>query len=113
MKANKKQQLHKTKLHKGDLVRVIAGKHKGLESPILRLDHAKSKVFLEGVTVIKHVKPDQNQEQGGIQDVPYGIHWSNVMILDPKNKKKVSRIAYKTIDNKKVRIAVNSKAKLG
>ena len=104
---------NKTKLRKGDLVRVISGKYKGTQAPILKILTKKNRVELEGITMIKHIKPSQQEQEGGIKKVPASIHISNVNIMDPKNKKEVSKIGFTIVNNKKVRVARNSKAKLG
>jgi large subunit ribosomal protein L24 len=44
---------------------------------------------------------------GGIAEIATPIHVSNVAIVDPKSKK-ASRIGYKTVKDKKVRVAVKS-----
>ncbi|ALA97174.1 MULTISPECIES: 50S ribosomal protein L24 [Spiroplasma] len=105
--------MNKVKFKKGDLVKVIAGKHKGTEGPIIRVLREKSRVVIEGITNIKHVKPSQDNTEGGIQQVPASVHISNVALIDPKNKKEITKISYQIADNgKKVRIARKSKAHL-
>ena len=100
------------KLHvkKNDTVVVISGKSKGTEGKIIKTLKKENKVIVEGANMItKHVKPNAANENGGIIKVEAPIHASNVMIIDPKTKKK-TRIAYK-IDEKgnKQRISVKSK----
>ncbi|GAA6238977.1 MAG: 50S ribosomal protein L24 [Spiroplasma phoeniceum] len=105
--------MNKVKFKKGDLVKVIAGKHKGTEGPIIRVLREKSLVVIEGITNIKHVKPSQDNTEGGIQQVPASVHISNVALIDPKNKKEITKISYQIANNgKKVRIARKSKAHL-
>ncbi|MFX4056758.1 MAG: 50S ribosomal protein L24 [Spiroplasma sp. hy2] len=105
--------MNKVKFKKGDLVKVIAGKHKGTEGPIIRVLREKSRVVIEGITNIKHVKPSQDNTEGRIQQVPASVHISNVALIDPKNKKEVTKISYQIADNgKKDRIARKSKAHL-
>jgi large subunit ribosomal protein L24 len=46
------------KLKKKDIVRVIAGDHKGAEGKVLRVDREKNKAIVEGVNMVsKHTKP--------------------------------------------------------
>ncbi|PQP79450.1 50S ribosomal protein L24 [Spiroplasma sp. ChiS] len=105
--------MDKVKFKKGDLVKVIAGKYKGTEGPIIRVLREKSRVVIEGITNIKHVKPSQDNTEAGIQQVPASVHISNVALIDPKNKKEITKISYQIADNgKKVRIARKSKAHL-
>ena len=97
----------------GDKVVVIAGKSKGTEGKIIKTLKKENKVVVEGANIItKHVKPSAQNENGGIIKVEAPIHVSNVMILDPKTKKR-TRIAHE-IDEKgnKVRISVKSKERL-
>jgi large subunit ribosomal protein L24 len=94
----------------GDKVVVISGKSKGTEGKIIKTLRKENKVIVEGANMItKHVKPNAQNENGGIIKVEAPIHASNVMIIDPKTKKR-TRIAYK-IDEKgnKTRISVKSK----
>ena len=102
----------KIKIKKGDKVRVIAGKYKGKESPVLKVLPKKGEVILEGVSHTKHIKPSQNDQEGGIQQVEKGIRISNVCLIDPKKKKELSKIGFSVINGKKVRIARKSNSKL-
>ena len=73
----------------GDKVVVIAGKDKGKEGKIIKTLKNDNKVVVEGINMVtKHVKPSAQNENGGIIKVEAPIHASNVMILDPKTKKR-------------------------
>ena len=94
----------------GDKVVVISGKDKGSEGKIIKTLKKENKVIVEGINMVtKHVKPNGQNENGGIVKQEAPIHASNVMIIDPKTKKR-TRIAHK-VDEKgnKVRISVKSK----
>lgn len=96
----------------GDQVVVIAGKDRGKEGKIIKTLKNDNKVVVEGINVMhKHVKPN-GQSAGSIIDVEAPIHASNVMIVDPKTKKR-TRIGH-TVDKKgnKVRIAKKSNSNL-
>lgn len=117
MKTNQKATVNskktaKLKIKKGDLVRVLTGKNKGLESPVMKIDRVNRRVYLKGIEVVKHVKPSQRDEEGGIQKVPAYIHISNVALMHPKNKKTITKISFATIDNKKTRVTRKDKIKL-
>ena len=48
----------KLKIKTGDIVRVIAGDHKGAEGKVVRVDREKNKAIVEGVNMVsKHTKP--------------------------------------------------------
>ena len=97
----------------GEKVVVIAGKDKGKEGKIIKTLKNDNKVVVEGINMVtKHVKPSAQNENGGIIKVEAPIHASNVMILDPKTKKR-TRIAHEIDENgKKHRISVKSKERL-
>ncbi len=70
------------KLKKGDSVKVIAGADKNKSGKILDIDRKKNRVLVEGVNVItKHVKPNAQNQQGGIVEKEAFIDVSNVMFL--------------------------------
>jgi large subunit ribosomal protein L24 len=93
---------------KGDKVMVISGKDKGKTGVILAAFPKKNRVIVEGVNIVKkHAKPSQANPQGGIISQEAPIHVSNVMPLDPKTNEP-TRVGYKVVDGKKVRIAKKS-----
>ena len=92
-----------TKLKTGDKVVVIAGKDKGKEGKILKIDRKKGRVVVEGVNMVsKHQKPNVANQQGGIIKKEGFIDASNVMYL---LNGKATRIGAKIENGKKVRIA--------
>ena len=98
----------------GDKVVVIAGKDKGKEGKIIKTLKNDNKVVVEGINMVtKHVKPNAQNEQGGIVKQEAPIHVSNVMMIDPKTKKR-TRIGHTTDtkSNKKIRITKKSNEKL-
>ena len=91
----------------GDKVIVIAGKEKGKEGKISSIKN--DRVVVEGVNLVKkHVKPNQANQTGSIQEVEAPIDASNVMILDPKTKVP-TRIGY-TVNEKGVKVRVTKKS---
>ncbi len=75
---------------------------------VLKTFPKENKVIVEGVNKVKkHVKPNQANAEGQIVEVEAPIHVSNVMILDPKDKKP-TRVGYKEVNGKKVRYAKKS-----
>ncbi|MGC4378193.1 50S ribosomal protein L24 [Fictibacillus sp. Mic-4] len=93
---------------KGDKVQVISGKDKGKQGVILESFPKQNRVLVEGVNIVKkHAKPSQANPQGGIVSQEAPIHVSNVMPLDPKTGTP-TRVGYKEVDGKKVRVAKKS-----
>ncbi len=94
------------KIKNGDKVVVIAGKEKGKTGIVKDINPKKDVVFVDGLNIrTHHVKPTQQNPDGGIMTKEGPIHISNVMInIAPsksKDKIKVSKIGYKiTINNK-------------
>ena len=73
----------------GDNVRVITGSNKGKEGKVLQVLKNENKVVIDGVNVVKkHVKPNRENETGGILEVEAPLHISNVKVLDKASKKK-------------------------
>ena len=99
-------------VRKGDLVYVRSGKDRGRTGRILRAIPDKDQVVVEGINVCKkHVKPSQNNPQGGIIQKEMPVHASNV---SPVADGKPTRVRFETRpDGAKVRIAVVSGEQLG
>ena len=91
-------------IKKNDVVKVVAGNNKGKQGKVLKVYIAKSMIIVEGINLRKkHIKPNQKNPQGGIQEKEAPIHVSNVMLL---YNGKSTRVGYKKLeDGKKVRIA--------
>jgi large subunit ribosomal protein L24 len=74
------------KIHKNDMVMVIAGNARGKTGKVLKVYPHRERVIVEGVNIIKrHTRPNQRNPQGGIVQRESPIHASNVMLLDPKS----------------------------
>lgn len=100
------------KLKQGDKVVVIAGKDKGKEGKIIKTLKADDKIIVEGINIAhKHIKPSGGNN-GEIIEIERPIHVSNVMIIDPKTKKR-TRIGHANAkDGKKIRVSRKSNEKL-
>ena len=73
---------------KGDMVEIIAGDHKGSTGKVMRVIADKDRVVVEGLNLVyKHVRPSQQNPQGGRLRVEQPIHISNVLPVDPKTSK--------------------------
>ncbi len=95
------------RLKTGMNVKVISGNHKGKEGKILYVHPKKQRVIIEGVNLIKrHMRPSQENPQGGVVEREGAIHISNVMLI---HGGKPTRIGYKKLDDgSKVRIATKT-----
>ena len=101
------------RIHKGDNVRVLAGKDKGKTGKIVRALPRTSQVIIEGVNIQKrHQKAKRDTKQGGgIVPVAAPIHVSNVQLIDPKDNKP-TRVGIVREGKKNVRVAKRSGTKL-
>src|SRR5690554_2912860 len=98
----------KLKIKSGDLVKVIAGDHKGTEGKIARVFPDKNTVIIAGVNMVsKHTKPSAQNPQGGIVKKEAPIHVSNVALVDSKTKQ-TTKVGFKTEGDKKVRFSKKS-----
>ena len=98
----------KLKIKSGDVVRVIAGDHKGLEGKIVRVLREKNKAIVEGLNMVsKHTKPSAKNPQGGIVKKEAPIHVSNLSLIDPKSKE-ATKVGFKQEGDKKVRFSKKS-----
>ncbi|HRB72535.1 50S ribosomal protein L24 [Flavobacterium sp. WV_118_3] len=98
----------KLKIKSGDIVKVIAGDHKGAEGKVLRVLREKNKAIIEGINMVsKHTKPSAKNPQGGIVKKEAPIHISNIALIDPKTKS-ATKVGVKVEGDKKVRISKKS-----
>ncbi len=98
----------KLKVKSGDLVKVIAGNHKGEQGKIVRVFADKNTAIVEGINMVsKHTKPSAANPQGGIVKKEAPIHISNIALIDPKTKE-ATRVGYRTEGDKKVRFSKKS-----
>ncbi len=96
-------------IKKGDLVKVVAGNHKGKQGQVLEILQEKSRALVEGVNVVKrHTKPSAQFPEGGIIEKEGSIHISNLMLIDPKSGEP-TRIGRQVIDGKLARVSKKSK----
>ena len=98
----------KLKIKSGDVVKVIAGDHKGAEGKVLRVLRDKNKAIVEGVNMVsKHTKPSAKSPQGGIVKKEAALHISNLSLIDPKSKE-ATKVGFKVEGDKKVRFSKKS-----
>ncbi|MBQ4834365.1 50S ribosomal protein L24 [Pseudoalteromonas sp. MMG010] len=93
------------KIRRDDEVIVLAGKDKGKRGKVLSVITESSRVFVEGINLIKkHQKPvPQMNQAGGIVEKEASIDVSNVAIYNSETGK-ADRVGFKIEDGKKLRI---------
>jgi len=93
----------KFKLRKEDQVQVIAGKDKGKQGKIIRIDRDKGRAIVAGVNMVKKAQKKRKQtDRGGIIEIEAPIQISNVMIVCRKCGP--TRIGYKIEGDAKKRV---------
>ena len=95
------------RIHKNDVVQVIAGKDAGKRGKVLKVLRDKGRVIVQGVNFIKrHTRPNpQRNIKGGVAEREAAIHVSNVMVVAGEDDRR-TRIGSKTLaDGKKVRVS--------
>jgi large subunit ribosomal protein L24 len=108
----------KLKIRRDDEVIVISGKDRGKTGRVLRVDPQRQRVFVEGLNLVKrHTRPQQvrgaqrAEQVGGVIEREGPIHVSNVMLLDPKDKKP-TRLGIAREDGERVRVTRRSGTRL-
>lgn len=77
------------KIKLGDEVLVIAGRDKGKSGKVIKTLRNDDKVVVEGINIVKkHVKPNNQNNNGGIFDIEAPIHVSNVKKVEEKKATK-------------------------
>jgi large subunit ribosomal protein L24 len=106
------------RVRSGDHVQVMAGKDRGKQGRILRVELANERVYVEGLNMVKrHMRPQQvadtqrGQTVGGVIEREGPIHVSNVMLLDPRDSKP-TRIGVERENGKRYRVAKRSGTRL-
>ena len=83
------------KIHKGDTVKIMAGKDRGKTGKVLRVDPIVGKVTIENLNLAKkHRRPRKQGEKGEIVSVARPIDASNLMIVC-SNCGKTTRVGYR------------------
>ena len=97
---------------------MISGKDRGKTGRVLRVDPKKSRVYVEGLNIVKrHQRPDAGPARtaprrvGGVVEKEGPIHVSNVMLVDPKDKKH-TRVGVVREDGVRNRVTKRSGTKL-
>ncbi|HCY51762.1 MAG TPA: 50S ribosomal protein L24 [Clostridiales bacterium] len=100
------------KIKKNDTVLVLSGKDAGKTAKVLVAIPRTGKVVVDGVNVQKrHTKAKNAQEVSEIKTQSGAIDASNVMVVCPACGK-ATRVAYNTVEGKKVRVCKKCGASL-
>ena len=92
------------KIKKGDIVKVISGSYSGKEGRVLKVLNSRSRLIVEGINMLKkHIRPNQENQQGAIIEKECSIHSSNVQLVHNGNPTKIGYQFSK--DGKKVRFS--------
>ncbi len=102
------------KLRTDDEVVVISGTDRGKTGRVLRMDPKKDRLYVEGLNIVKrHQRPQQvrgaqrAETVGGVVEKEGPIHISNVMLIDPKDKKP-TRVGVSREDGQRQRVTRRS-----
>jgi large subunit ribosomal protein L24 len=100
------------KIKKGDTVQVMSGKDRGVTGRVIQAYPETQKLLVEGVNRIKkHTKVStgvRGAKSGGIVTQEAPIHVSNVMLVDPEDKRP-TRVGYRRDEEgRKVRVSRRS-----
>ena len=92
------------KIKKGDTVKVVSGSYSGKEGRVLKVLNDRERLIVEGINMLKkHMRPNQENQQGAIIEKEGSIHISNVQLL---HNGKNTKVGYQfSKDGKKVRFS--------
>ena len=92
------------KVKVGDNVRVITGSNKGKEGKVLKVLRKENRVIIDGVNIVKkHVKPNRENESGGILETEAPIHISNIKVATKEAKKAEKKETKKEVKETKTK----------
>ena len=96
------------KIKKEDTVMVISGSFKGETGRVIKVLTSKNRAIVEGINKAKkHIRPTQDNPQGGIVEKESPIHISNISHVTKEGD--ATRIGYKIEEGKKVRVSTKTK----
>ena len=77
------------KIKKEDTVEIITGAYKGQNGRVVKIYTDKKRALVEGINKAKkHMKPSQENPQGGIIEKELSIHLSNLVLMHKGKKSK-------------------------
>lgn len=100
--------MQKSKIKKGDEVKILLGKDRGKDGKVLRVLTKEGKVWVEGLNMYKRHVKKAGQHEGGIIEIAKPLNISNVTLVCP-HCKKPTRVGYEVEGNVKVRVCKKCK----
>lgn len=95
------------KIHSGDTVQVITGKHKGQQGKVVKVLTQKNAVIVEGINTVTRRIPKQAGMPGQQIEVEKPLTISNVMLVCPHTNTP-TRVGFRFENGKKVRFSKKS-----
>jgi large subunit ribosomal protein L24 len=97
------------KIHKGDKVKILAGKDRGKTGRVLRIDAKKQLAVVEGLNLFKkHRRPTRQNQKGEVLNIEKPLPVSRIALFCSSCGKTV-RIGYRFENEKKVRCCIKCK----
>jgi large subunit ribosomal protein L24 len=78
----------KCHVRSGDKVLVLAGKDRGKEGKVLKVNLKQHRALVEGINLIKKaVRPSEDNPEGGVTEREATLHVSNLKVVEAAAKK--------------------------
>ena len=90
-----------------DKVVVITGRDKGRSGEVIEMRPAEGRALVRGIHMVKRHQKQSATQEGGIVSKEASVHLSNLALADPKDGKP-TRVGFKMVGDKKVRVAKRS-----
>ncbi|HLP68266.1 MAG TPA: 50S ribosomal protein L24 [Rhizobium sp.] len=94
------------KIRKGDKVVVLTGKDKGRSGEVIQVMPKEDRAVVRGVNIVKRHQRQTQSQEAGIINKEASVHLSNLAVMDKDGKP--TRVGFKVVDGKKVRVAKRS-----
>ena len=99
-------------IKKGDTVKILAGKDKGKDGKVMKINIETYRAIVEGLNLYKkHIKPKRQGEKGEVISISRPIPVSNLGLLC-SSCGKATRVGYRFENNNKIRYCKKCKNKV-
>lgn len=106
-------QSHKTKIRRGDTVRVLRGKDRGKKARVMAVLPQLDRVLVEGVNMVKkHIRPKRAGEKGQRVNIASPLPISNVQLFCNECKRSARVSITRSNDGAVERICRHCKARI-